>query len=207
MSAQDRRDRPRRDLLAVGRSDRWGMVGLVTLVAVVTVVAEVLSPVLAWLRGEALRVPAFGPVQVPVLDGAGVRHSEASYDVHLVDPTTAQRVLDLVPGVLLTLVVAGACWMVLALVRDVAAGDPFRGRAAGRLWLLALLLAAGVPVAWFLRAAVDVVLLTEMHLGPGGPGVSLDLPWAAVLAGAVAALIASAFQSGARLREDVDGLV
>jgi hypothetical protein len=201
------RTHPRRELLAFDRADRWGVLMLLVVVSAATLLSQVLSRVVAWVRGEDLLVPTFGPVEVPALDAAGVRHSEGSYDVHLADPTSAQRALDLVPGVLVTALAVAACLLLVALVRDLAAGDPFRERAAMRLWLLAIVLAVGLPVSWFARATVDVVLLTGMDLGAGGPGIVLSLPWVPVLAGTVIALIATAFRSGEQLREDVEGLV
>lgn len=198
----------RRDLWSFDGGDRWGLALLLGLIAFATLAVQVLAPLLGWARGAGLPLDYVGPVQVPALDTAGVAHGDlGSVGATLGDPSAGQRLLDLAPGLVLTLVVSVACWIVLGVLRDVASGDTFRPRNVTRLRLLAALVAIGLPVAWFARASADLALLSSLDLGDGFSGVVLDLPWAPVVAGMVIALVAEAFRAGSRLREDVEGLV
>ncbi len=147
------------------------------------------------------------PSGCPSLDATGVGHGDAAYDVDVPDPGVALRLLDLVPGVLLTGLVAVGCWLVLRLMRDVAAGDPFRQANITRLRVLALLIAVGLPTVWFARGPIDLALLGTLDLGTGGPSIVVTMPWLPVVVGTVVALVAEAFRAGARLRDDTEGLV
>ncbi len=198
---------PRRDRLAFARSDRWGLTVLLGLVALGTATAQLVAPLLDWAHGDPIAVPYVSAVNVPALDATGVAHGEGTYDVAVPDPGVAVRLADLAPGVLLTVLVAGGCWLVLRLMRDVAAGDPFRRANVTRLRILAVLVAVGLPTVWFTRAPVDLALLGTLDLGSGGPAVVVDVPWAPVVVGTVVALVAEAFRAGTRLRDDVEGLV
>ena len=115
--------------------------------------------------------------------------------------------LDLVPGVLLTALAVTGAWLVLRVLQDVAAGDPFRPRNVTRLRGLAFLVALGLPVVWFARGAVDLGLLASLQLDAGVAGTVVAIPWAPVVAGMLIALVAEAFKLGAGLRDDVEGLV
>ena len=53
--------------------------------------------------------------------------------------------------VVLTGLVAAGCWLVLVVMRDIAAGDAFRPRNVTRLRVLAVLVAVGVPTVWFVQ--------------------------------------------------------
>lgn len=197
--------KPRRDLLAFGRSDRWGLALLLALVAVVTVVVQVVQPAARWVDGDPMPVGYAGRVGVPALDALGVRHEDGSVTALVPDPGTTVRVVDLLLGLCLSAVVLGGGWLVLRVMRDVAAGDPFRPANVTRLRVLAGLVAIALPAVWFGRASVDAAALTR--LGPDLVVLVLDLPWLPVLAGTFVALLAEAFKLGGRLRDDVEGLV
>lgn len=199
--------RPSRDLWRFDRSDRWGLTALLGLVVAGAVVAEVVGPVVGWATGDPVSVATVGPVVVPALDAAGTSYTGGEYAVQVTDVAGWQRLLDLVPGLLLTAVVAVGCWLVWRVMRDVAAGDAFHPRNVTRLRGLAVLVAVGVPTVWFARISIDLALLSSADLGSGGPGVLLEIPWLPVLVGSVLALLAEAFRAGSRLREDVEGLV
>ena len=203
----DSPSRPRRDLWSFGRSDRWGLLALLALVAVGTAAGQILAPVVGWVRGTALTVPYVSAIDVPALDGTGVAYGEGRYDVSVPDPTAAQRLLDLVPGLLLAAVVVTGCWLVVRIMRGIADGDPFRRRNVTRLRGLALLIAIGLPTVWFTRLPVDLALLGSLDLGGGGPAAIVEVPWAPVVVGTAVALVAEAFRTGAGLHDDLEGLV
>lgn len=196
-----------RDRLTFGRSDRLGLTALLGLVAVGAVVGWVVAPVAAWVGGRGIPLEIISPVTVPELDAAGVGHGLATYDVDLADPTGGQRLLALAPGLVSAVLVVVACWLVVRVMRTVAAGDPFEPRNVTRLRAVAAVLVFGAPVVFFLEMAVRGALLGSMDLGGLEPAAFLTIPWPAFVTGMVVALLAEAFKAGSRLRDDVDGLV
>lgn len=194
-------------MMRTSRSDRWGVIALLGLVVGVTAWVGIVGPVLSWLAGDRVRVPYVAGVEVPSLEGSGLRHGIGTVDLLVPVTGVGDRLLDLAPGVAATALAAATCWLLLGIVRDLAAGDPFRRRNATRLWAVAMLVAIGIPVVLWLRSMVDFALLAGTPLGEGAPGAILEVPWPAVVAGAVTALLAEAFATGSRLRDDVEGLV
>ena len=144
---------------------------------------------------------------MPPLDAAGVGYGPATYGVDLVDPSAGQRLLDLVPGVLGAVLVVLACGCIVLLLRTVAAGDPFAPVNVVRLRVVAAVLVLGVPVVDVLESVVGTVLLDGLDFGSLALPFRLDIPWVPMLAGLVVAMLAEAFKTGSRLRDDVDGLV
>ncbi|MFN8079347.1 MAG: DUF2975 domain-containing protein [Kineosporiaceae bacterium] len=196
-----------KDRLAFDRWDRLGLTVSLAAVALVALAYTVIRPLLAWGRGEALSIPYLSAITVPQLDAVGTPYGEGRYDLHLADPTTGQRLIDLAPGLLLLALILTACWLVFRLMRDIGRGEPFAPRNVTRLRLLAAVLAFGVPVEFFARLSCTGALLSGIDLGSLSPAAQLDLPWLPVLAGVCVALLAEAFKTGARLRDDVDGLI
>lgn len=195
------------DPLDFDRFDRWGLAAILGLVAVVTAVVEVVAPVVRWVGGDALPVRAGATVEVPGLrlpladDGAG------SFEVLVPEPGGAWRLFDLVPGILLTAMVLLGCWLLLAVMRTVAAGDPFHPANVGRLRAVGMMLVLGAPVVYFVDRLVSDLLLSRADLAGIEVDALLAVPGIPVIAGMVVALLAEAFKGGSRLRDDVDGLI
>lgn len=198
---------PRRDPLAFDRSDRWGLLALLAVVALGAVLVWVVEPVAAWAGGHGILIQLVSEVAVPELDAAGVAHGPASYDVDLADPTAWQRLLAMAPGLISAALVVLACWLVVRVMRSIATGDPFEPRNVTRLRALAATLVFGAPVVFFLELSVRGVLLGSMDLGGLEASAFLSIPWQAAVVGMVVALLAEAFKAGSRLRDDVAGLV
>lgn len=199
--------RPTRDLLAWDRSDRIGLVVLLILVAVVAVGTWLVGPIVEWVRGGDLAVPFFSSVDVPGLAGSGLGHGEADYALLLPDPTTRERLLDLLPGLgYLAIVVVGA-WLVVRVMTDISRGDLFHLRNVRRLRGIGALLAFGWPVVFFAELTCRFAILAELDLGDLGPRAAFTIPVLPVVAGMVVALLGEAFKAGNRLRDDVEGLV
>lgn len=196
-----------RDRWAFDRSDRWGLGLLLALVALSTVTYHLVRPLVNWAGGHPITVPYSSEVTVPSLDRTGQAYSAASYELSLAHPSSADRLIDLVPGVAFAAVAIAGCALVLAVMRDIGRGDPFQARNVTRLRWLAGLLAFGLPVAAFARMACDGKLLSGAALGDLPLVASFTLPWQPILAGTTVALLAEAFRAGARLRHDVEGLV
>ncbi len=197
----------RKDWFAFDRWDRAGLTGLLGLTVLATAVAQVIGPIIGWMRGDALRVPFTSAITVPELDAAGQAYSGGSYDLVVADPTTTQRLLDLVPGVLLLAIVAAICWLTLRLLRDIGAGEPFSPGNVTRLRAIAGLLLIGVPVHFFTRLPLNGAILGGLDLGTLPPAAWMELPWLPFVLGMCVALVAEAFKTGARLREDSEGLI
>ncbi|NHA69561.1 DUF2975 domain-containing protein [Phycicoccus flavus] len=193
-------------LLTFDRTDRYGLGVLLALVVLVQLVVRVVLPVADWLRGEPVRVPLLSAVEVPALDAVGTAHGEGVYDV-LVDASAGQRAAVVAVGVMTVALVAVAAWLVLAVMRSIASGDPFGPATVGRLRLLAAVLVIGAPVLTAAELPVQGWMLGTLDLGGLDPATPVDAPWQAVVGGLVVALLAEAFVVGRRLREDVEGLV
>ncbi|MEI2827751.1 MAG: DUF2975 domain-containing protein [Dermatophilaceae bacterium] len=196
-----------KDRWAFTRSDRIGLIALLILVNSAAVVAWVVGPILSWLRGDALWAPFISPISVPALDAVGVPYSAGTYDLRVANPSTGQRVILVVAGVLWAAVLLSASVIVARLMRSIAAGDAFdRANVARLRWLAALLIGA-VPVAHVVDLFARGALIAGAELGGLPPTASISIPWLPIVAGMVVALIAQAFVAGASLRDDVDGLV
>ncbi len=114
--------------------------------------------------------------------------------------------LDLGPALL----VVGALWLLAAILRSAAQGDPFGKDNARRFRNLAVLLITG----GFALNLVNYLLLNALHKQlPAHPSLDLaagpftPLPGGMLVGGLVAFALAAVFADGARLREDVEGMV
>ncbi|MFL6079024.1 MAG: DUF2975 domain-containing protein [Ornithinibacter sp.] len=206
-TARSGRAPQRRDVLAFDRFDRWGLVVLLGAVALGAILAGVVEPLAGWATGAPLTPQVVSAVTVPPLDAAGVGYGEAAYAVDAVDPGAAQRLVALVPGILLAVLVVLSCWCIVLLLRTVASGDPFDPANVTRLRIIAGALVVGAPVGYLLQLVSDAVVLGGLDLGGLDLTFTLDIPWLPMVAGLVVAMLAEAFKAGSRLRDDVDGLV
>jgi hypothetical protein len=122
------------------------------------------------------------------------------------DPTATQYGWAAVPMVLLLVLAVVATRLLLGVARSLRTGDPFTTDNAGRLTTLAILVVVGgtfLPV--FQSIGHDAVLDPLLADAPGGG--TLDLQVWPVLTGMLVFFLAEVFRRGARLREDVEGLV
>jgi Protein of unknown function (DUF2975) len=197
----------RGDRFTFDRADRWGLAILLALVVLLTSLASIVVPILRWVDGDGIPLPFLSDVTVPELDAVGTSYGAAAYDVTLADPTVGQRLLDLAPGVLSVGLIATGCVVIIAVMRTIAAGDPFVASNVRRMRQLAALLLVGPFFTFFLSMSAHGALLGDVDLGSLPLSAHLDIPWAWFIAGMVMALIAEAFKAGSRLRDDVDGLV
>lgn len=190
--------------------DKWDQLGLrITLWAIplASIAGFVGIPLLRWARGESLPVPFVSRVRVPELDARGVEHSAADYLIQVEDPSIGQRLLDLLPGLLLAALVVVGAVAIRRIARAIGDGDPFAPGQVGRLRLVAGLLMIGAPVVGVVDLFSRGAILAGTDLGGLPPATTLSFPALPVLVGLCLALIAEAFKVGTRLREDVDGLV
>ena len=131
-------------------------------------------------------------------------------DVEIPNPTTSQMLLrsarDLGPAVVLV----WALWLLAAVMGSAAHGDPFGQDNARRFRSLAVLLIAGGFALNVLNYAVLTALYTQLPANPAihlAAGPFTPLPGGMLVGGLVAFALAAIFADGARLREDVEGMV
>lgn len=131
-------------------------------------------------------------------------------NVEMPDPTTSQMLLrsarDLGPA----LVVVWALWLLTGIMRSAARGDPFGPDNARRFRNLAVLLIAGGLGLNVLNYAVLNALYTQLPPYPSihlAAGPFAPVPGGMLVGGLVAFALAAIFADGARLREDVEGMV
>lgn len=135
--------------------------------------------------------PVTGPVS-----GAVVVH----------DPSAAQYAWSLAPAVLLLVLAVVAARLLLGVVRALRTGDPFTTANARRLTALsALVLVGGVGLP-FVAGLAHAAVLAPL-LAPGARSLSFDIALWPALPGLFIAFLAEVFSRGARLREEVEGLV
>lgn len=183
----------------------------VTAVMVASVVTGLVRDGNSPLYGDPLRVP----LQVPAGDlgdlPAGVTAaSMVDVAVAIPDPTVGQMLLrsalDLGPAI----VVVWALALLVAVVRSAALGDPFGPGNAARFRSLAVLLIAGGVALTVLRYAVLTALYSQVPAHPSlhlAAGPFAPVPAGMLLGGLVAFALAAIFADGARLRDDVEGMV
>lgn len=131
-------------------------------------------------------------------------------DVTIRDPTISQMLLrsalDLGPAVVLV----WSLWLLAAVLKAAAQGEPFGRDNARRLRSLAVVLIAGGFALNVSNYAVLNALFTQVPEYPSvelGAGPFAPLPAGMLLGGLVAFALAAVFSDGARLRDDVEGMV
>jgi hypothetical protein len=131
-------------------------------------------------------------------------------DVTIPDPTTSQMLLRSARDLGPTVVIVWALWLLAAVLNSAAHGDPFGRDNARRFRSLAILLIAGGFALNALNYAVLNAFYTQMREYPSlhlAAGPFTPLPGGMLIGGLVAFTLAAVFADGARLREDVEGMV
>lgn len=179
------------NLMSFDRLDRVGTELLVAVVWISATMALVIDPVRRWLRDL--------PLLLEVPDGA------ASSTLEVTDPSAADRLVMMLPGILAVIALTVGAWLTIGLLRAISSGDPFDRTQVRRLRVIAALLLL-VPAAVSVGTSLATSSVSDRHdLGVGEVAIWLPLPW--LLAGLVVAATAQAFVAGAALRDEVEGLV
>jgi hypothetical protein len=174
----------------------WALPG----VALVRVVADGVAA----LRGQPLEVSGSLPADlVPTTD---LVSGPLSGTVVVEDASATQYGWDLVPSVVLLVLAVVVARLLLGVARGLRDGDPFTTANALRLRTLSIILIVGgtfVPIVQGI--AFEAVL--DPLLADGPQTWTLELQLWPVLSGVLVGFLAEVFARGARLREDVEGLV
>lgn len=195
--------RTERDRLRFDRLDRLATVALLWL-AVGAAAAYPLFVTIDWIRRRQVTLTGV-PVEVaPGAAGAGEVVDGLTEAHVLIGEVSAGHLALLLVGPVIA--VAAAAWGAVLLVRflrDLGAGAPFDRANVTRLRVVALLLML-VPV---LVGAVYSMARAEIMEAAGGTGFVFSFTPMWLVAGLMVAAVAQAFAAGARLQDDVEGLV
>lgn len=199
--------RSKRDLLEFDRSDRIGLRLTLWTVVAGYFVTGVASPVRSWLTGSELAVDLLSKVSIAELDRVGTGYGPAHVSLVVASPQTLDYVLALLPGLLDTALAVAFALVLQRVMSAIASGEAFEPRQVGRLRWLAAILIFGSCVHLFLTMATSGAILGRQSLGDLSPGMALSIPWLPFMMGLVLAMLAEAFTTGRRLRDDVEGLI
>jgi hypothetical protein len=174
----------------------WALPGLALL--------QVLVHTVQALRGDALEADGFVPQEL--VAPTEVVPGPLTGTVLISDPTAAQYGWNLLPMVLLLVLAGVATRLLLGVARSLRTGDPFTAANASRLHTLGILVIVGGSFLPVFQSIAHYGVLGPVLTGEAGSG-TLDLQLWPFLTGMLIFFLAEVFRRGARLREDVEGLV
>ena len=186
------------------RSDQVLTEGALWALPVVGLVAGA-GKVVHGLRADTVSVT--GPLPAALArPGEGVQ-GPLTGTVSIPDPSLGERVLVLLPLLLGLVLAVVAARLLLGLVRALRTGDPFTAVNARRLaWLGLLIATGGFGVQVVDTITQDLLLRAALPVGQDRPS-SYDLSYWPVPVSLFAFCLAEVVARGARMREDVEGLV
>ncbi len=155
-----------------------------------------------------LEAPLERPPALPDLPAtAGVQVTgHHTVTLAVTDPTPGQRLAHFAVRLGGSLLALAVLVLLLQVARSLRTGDPFTPGNARRIFAIALLLGVGGTLVQFLDGIVRIDLITSTaarNLTPPGADLSL-LP---LYAGVVLGFLAQAMRVGARMREELQGVV
>ena len=158
-----------------------------------------------WLRGDALEVD--GVLPDDLVRGADVVTGPVSGTVVVEEPSAAQHAWALAVLVVLLVLAVVVARLLLGVTRSLRTGDPFTTANARRLATLGIVIVVGGTLVQFLQGIAFEAVLDPLLPEDGPRTWTLDLAVWPVLTGVLMFFLAEVFARGARLREDVEGLV
>lgn len=201
------------------RFDRWDFLATrILLIAsvVITAVFNVALPAADWLRGRPLvwqLDTALRPEADQLKPGIRGVH-DGRVTVSIPDASAGTWVATLAPGLITCLIAGVLVWLVWRLLGGIQAGRPFvAGSVAWLRAIAATLILGPIPLGAAFGFANGSVTAAAISQIPPTPIILLTIDssasngWLLVGLGLLVAAIAEAFAKGARLQEDVDGLV
>ena len=197
----------RTDRLAFDRADRLGLTILLWVLVGLSTIGGVVVPLVEWVTGRAIPVPFTNEVTVPELDRVGTPYGRGEYPVDVAEPTVVDRLVTLLPGLVLVTLAVAAALIIQRIARDVGRGPPFAASQVPRLRVLALLFLAGAPGWTIVDLVAKGALLAGEDLGGLPAGVTFELPIGPMVVGLVLALLAEAFKYGDHLRDELEGVI
>lgn len=193
------------------RLDLWMTKALLAVVGVAVPLFSIGLPVVTWLRGGPLRWQLDGlgghgaPQGLVPGDGVTLRSTD-TVTVRIHEAGVEPWLASLLPGVLGSIAVAVAVWLLLRLVRRIEQGKPFVVASATALRLLGATILLG-SLAVSLGVGVADAVITQRAVDGAVFSFAFEMPFLAFVAALVTLALAEAFVQGSRLQEDVEGLV
>ncbi len=177
---------------------------------VLNVLPDFTRPMLA--AAPSIQAPLAMPAHIHGYDpnmfgeeGAYAELTARTVDVDLLSLSTGDRALYVVGPLLLGALALAGLVLLHRMVRDTARGETFIHANARRMTILGALVIAGTPAGVIGDTCRQVLLERSQVAAFVNPAVTLHL-WPVVI-GLVVAVLGEVFRQGARLREDVEGLV
>ncbi|CAA9360050.1 MAG: hypothetical protein AVDCRST_MAG16-2981 [uncultured Frankineae bacterium] len=186
------------------RTDQLFLEGVLWTVPAIALL-HVLVDLVRALRGDPLQ--ASGAVPDALVRSAELITGPLSGTVVVDDPTTAQYAWDLLPGLVVLVLAAVAARLLLGVVRTLRLGDPFTVANARRLTALAALVVVGGLLLPVLQGISHASVVEPLVASDGSSTWVLEIELWPASVGVLIAFLAEVFSRGARLREDVEGLV
>lgn len=177
-----------------------GVLWALPALALLSVVVDVLRV----LRGRPLE--AHGSLPDDLAPTTDLVSGPLTGTVVVQDPTATQVAWHLVPSVLLLVLAVVVARLLLAVARSLRTADPFTSANAGRLRVLGIVLVVGGTFVPIVQGIAFEGVLDPLLAG-GPRSWTLDLSLLPSLSGILVFFLAEVFARGARLREDVEGLV
>jgi hypothetical protein len=186
------------------RLDQVSLEGLLWLLPGLALLQVVVQLVRA-ARGDALTSRGHVPEQL--VTAAEPVTGALSGAVVVQDPTAAQYAWALAPPLVLLVLAVVVARLLLGVVRSLRDGDPFSPANARRFAALSsVVIVGGVLLQCFQGVAHARTIAPLLSDGPASWTLDLEL-WPVLAGGALFGFLAEVFSRGARLREDVEGLV
>lgn len=196
------------------RMDFFLTKALLAIVAVAVPVFSIGLPLAGWVRNRPLEWQLDGPdgleaTAVPdrlvAQDGVSLRGAE-SVVVRIEEAGAGPWVSVLLPGVLLSLAVGLAAWLLLRLLQRIEQREPFAAASATACRLLGATILLGSLAVSLALGLADAVI-AQRALDGAALGFAFEVPFVAFVAALLMLALAEAFAQGARLQHDVEGLV
>ncbi len=192
------------------RTDYALTVALLVLVSLVTPLLLVLLPLVQWLGGGAFHWELSGVGTSPAPAGLSPRDGVTltggdTVDVQMAHAGAAVWTASLLPGLLLSAAVIIVCWQLVRLVASTGRRQPFVDASVRALRFIAVTVASASVAHGLVTGIADSVVAA--HALTGDKSASFTFPLVGLLVALLVLVVAEAFAHGARLQEDVEGLV
>ena len=199
----------KRDWLAFDRSDYLVTKILLAIVVLVSLLFDLVAPVVDAVRNAPLPVSYTTKVSSGVLLPRGATHDgEVTMEPLLNGATLGERLVQATPGLLGGAVSIAVATLLFQLLRTTQAGDPFTRRNVRRINTMALVVGIGGSLAHLAQGIADNAMYTTGRLPrPDTLFFEMTLPLTPLVVMMVIFLIGETFRRGVKLRDDLEGLV
>ncbi|MFT4011644.1 MAG: DUF2975 domain-containing protein [Nocardioidaceae bacterium] len=198
------------------RTDYLSLQAAIAFAALIVTAVSVGLPLWDWARGN----PVYGIIETPAIShelpaslAAARPGASLTWDgviqAEVADPSAALRLVNLIPGLLLSIAVIVVAAILYRLVVAARAGRPFVPAAVRDLRIVAVVIFAAsvlIPVASaYAGSRLHTAAIADDALFSVSASFGLNLAWIGLAM--LVFVLAEVFRIGQRLADDVDGLV